>query len=99
MKLIDADRLEDVLVNDGFRYCGINEYHDGIARGFLLAIDDVQEAPTIDAEPVVKCKDCKYNCVTSYNHGVQDEPRCKFTSYKLSLNDYCSRGAKMDLEE
>lgn len=52
MRLIDADALEDVLVNHGFCYCGENEYNDGVADGFLLARDDVKEAPTIDAEPI-----------------------------------------------
>ena len=52
MRLIDADALEDVLVNHGFCYCEGNEYNNGVADGFLLARDDVKEAPTIEAEPV-----------------------------------------------
>lgn len=86
MRLIDADALEPHEVY--FNY--------GCQR--IVYMDDIDEMPTIVAEPVIRCKDCKYNCVTSYNHGVQDEPRCKFTSYKLSLNDYCSRGEKMEQE-
>lgn len=60
MRLIDADALEDVLVNHGFCYCGENEYNDGVADGFLLARDDVKQAPTIDAVEVVRCKDCRW---------------------------------------
>ena len=60
MRLIDADALEDALVNHGFCYCGENEYNDGVADGFLLARDDVKEAPTIYAEPIVRCKDCRW---------------------------------------
>lgn len=56
MRLIDADALEDALVNHGFCYCGENEYNDGVADGFLLARDDVKKAPTIDAEPVRRGK-------------------------------------------
>lgn len=52
MRLIDADKLEDILVNHGFCYCNESDYSDGVASGFLLARDDVKEAPTIDAEPV-----------------------------------------------
>ena len=52
MRLIDADALEDVLVNHGFYYCNESDYSDGVAWGFLLARDDVRETPTIDAEPV-----------------------------------------------
>lgn len=52
MRLIDADALEDVLVNHGFCYCNESDYSDGVASGFLLARDDVKNAPTIDAEPI-----------------------------------------------
>ena len=52
MRLIDADALEDVLVNHGFCFCNESDYSDGVAAGFLLAINDVIEAPTIEAEPV-----------------------------------------------
>lgn len=52
MRLIDADALEDVLLNHGFYYCNESDYSDGVAAGFLLARDDVSEAPTIDAEPI-----------------------------------------------
>lgn len=52
MRLIDADALEDVLLNHGFCYCGENEYSNGVAEGFLLAREDLKEAQTIDAEPI-----------------------------------------------
>lgn len=93
MRLIDADRLEDVLVNDGFRYCGINEYHDGVANGFLRAIDDVKEAPTIDAEPV---RHGKWNIL----EGMPTQ--CSLCGYyvKQKTFKYCPYcGAKMDKEE
>ena len=43
-------------------------------------------------QKLVRCKDCKHNYVHTMNHGVQDDPRCYFTDYKLTLNDYCSKG-------
>lgn len=52
MRLIDADALEDVLLNHGFYYCNESDYSDGVAYGFLLAREDLKEAPTIEAEPV-----------------------------------------------
>lgn len=50
-RLIDADALrEDWLQN------GENEYvYD--ANAFIESIDDM---PTVDAVPVVRCKDCEY---------------------------------------
>lgn len=91
MRLIDADALKQkfTMVTKQYKPNAIME------RPAIL-LEDVDKAPTIDAVEVVRCKDCRYNWVTSYNHGVQDEPRCKFTSYNLSLNDYCSKGEKMN---
>lgn len=93
MRLIDADALEDVLVNHGFCYCGENEYNDGVADGFLLARDDVKQAPTIDAVEVVRCKDCKYY------ESKCDYPFCYYTENNVETDDYCSFGEKREVEE
>ena len=45
---------------------------------------------------LVRCRECKYNYVTTRNHGKQDNPVCDFTDRKLTLNDYCSRGEKRE---
>ena len=50
MRLIDADALP--------RYTGMALSADEVARA-------VENAPTIDAEPVVRCKDCWYRNGTS----------------------------------
>ena len=52
MRLIDADKLEDVLAKHQTHYYGDSDYYEGISQGFNLAIYDVKEAPTIDAEPI-----------------------------------------------
>lgn len=44
MRLIDADALE-------------NKF--GISDEDILALDEIQHAPTVDAEVVVRCKDCR----------------------------------------
>ena len=94
MRLIDKDALIDEIKHTLWDW----ESVDGIKSSTVLkqTISDINNMSTVDAEPIVRCKDCRYNWVTSYNHGVQDEPRCNFTSYKHSLNDYCSRGERRD---
>ena len=47
MRLIDADALMDEANSDG-------------AYGYVDA-KQISEAPTVDAVPVVRCKDCKYH--------------------------------------
>ena len=51
MRLIDADALWERLDNEPWEN---NADRDEIALPFVIA------APTIDAEIVVRCKDCKY---------------------------------------
>lgn len=83
MRLIDADALINTLNEEKIKFNADINYI-------------ILNAPTVEAEHVVRCKDCKHNWVTSYNHGVQDEPRCKFTNYKFGLDDYCSRGERRE---
>ena len=52
---------------------------------------------TVDTTPVVRCKDCKYNWNTPLNYG-KNHPKCNFTDYALTENDFCSRGEKINNE-
>ena len=75
-------------------------------NGAIAAEELVKNAPTLDYEPVVHCKDCKYR----YTHC--DRLMCKRTADKIEYrgstgyfgliavkeNHFCSYGAKMDEE-
>lgn len=52
--------------------------------------DDIFDAPSID---IVRCKECKHNYSKVLNHGKM-QPRCDFTDWKLTENDFCSRGER-----
>lgn len=54
MRLIDADALMRMVFNDVVLIDG-----DVKGAGLILA-DAVEEAPTVDAEVVVRCKNCKW---------------------------------------
>lgn len=64
-RLVDADRLKKViadnvyLVQDAFNSRDYGMFWTG---GIEKAID---ETPTVDAEPVVRCKDCQYRGSTA----------------------------------
>lgn len=109
MRLIDADALEDVLLNHGFCYCNESDYSDGVASGFLLARDDVKEAPTIDAEPI-KHGRWVWSEDAPLEEGQIEGDRESFYqcsecgAYDLRLKDchadYCwSCGAKMEVND
>lgn len=53
---------------------------------------DYPKAPIYVAD-LVRCKECKHNYNKTLNHGKM-YPRCDFTDWKLSENDYCSRGER-----
>lgn len=85
MRLIDAGTLEKQF---------------GVSDADLLALDEIRRAPTVDAEVVVRCKDCKY-----YKEGRVLAPN-KFCfrlnhptepgkiGYNFADNDFCSRGVR-----
>lgn len=75
MRLIDAEKLAEVLN----RYLEAphvqlrNSYiSDGLRMGIKTCLTFLNNANTIEAEPVVRCKDCKYsekesdNCTFNY---------------------------------
>ena len=55
MRLIDADKLKADVVSWENCYNGFSDTYDK-----AMIIDTIDEQPTIDAEPVVRCGECKY---------------------------------------
>lgn len=83
VRLIDADALIEQL--EGI----LSDYtsHGAFPNGYDIedAMDSITNAPTIDAIPVVRCKDCKF-----WEHG---------DCYRLELSrltDFCSYGERKE---
>ena len=97
MRLIDADRLnkpiyaeEDNITGSGMSYDEICGYNDGID----IAWNKIDQAQTIDAVPVVRCKDC----IRRYD--TDECPMCfliegKYYEY-TNGNGYCDRGERKE---
>lgn len=64
MRLIDADtvsKLFDAEFKETIKLIREGETHlDNLAEGFCEAYRVIQNMPTVDAVPVVRCRDCKY---------------------------------------
>ena len=99
MRLIDADA--NGLYDKTYYpqdWSGIQEYP------LMIEWSDIKNAPTIDAVPVVRCKDCKHSA-TDWTTGrflcarngkvVGDEV---WGGFAVDKNGYCSFGEKRDLE-
>ena len=97
MRLIDADRLnkpiyaeEDNITGSGMSYDEICGYNDGID----IAWNKIDQAPTIDAVPVVRCKDC----IRRYD--TDECPMCfliegKYYEY-TNGNGFCDSGERKE---
>lgn len=77
-KYIKVETVEDIL----YDYTGGYDY--------LNSMRTLEEQQTVD---IVRCKDCKHNLDTTVNNG-KNHPRCVFTEFVLTENDFCSKGEK-----
>lgn len=87
MGLIYVDALKKAIVN----------YPYGL-RGMIY--EDINVQPTIDAVPVVRCKDCKHNYGKKHNEGYNHEDIvCDYWETDgLNENDFCSYGERSEDE-
>lgn len=74
MRLIDADKLKKALgiTSEDCNKCGWGSY-ESCGRGYdfedaCVAIDN---AVTVDAVPVVRCRNCKHNCDCEIQYNAQ----------------------------
>lgn len=66
---------------------------DLLKRGFwpVIVKHAVEEAPTIDAVPVVRCCKCEYSW---YRSAEPYSRYCKHTGQNVGDNDFCSYGER-----
>lgn len=83
MRLIDADALKRIAQEYGFTFVDFQ------------ALDN---APTIDAVPVVRCKDCKHNMTEVHSTEYGRFIACEIFSKRHSFDDFCSYGERKDGE-
>ena len=94
MRTIDADALLESagLFEAKARARGCGKSILSLAKAWLFS--EVEKAPTIDAIPVVRCKDCKHSYKGS-PHGLMCE--CPVGGQNTSLlggDDFCSCGER-----
>ena len=88
MRLIDADRAMEIVCNQGIAHP--NAYH---LTNYAMLI--LQEAPTVDAVEVMRCKDCKYGEVD--NADFHDQYLCHISGSDWNCgNHFCSYGKRKE---
>lgn len=99
MRLIDADSLIICECGRCDGYCDI--CGDGQAclecdsHNKCALRDAIDTAPTVDAVPVIRCRDCGYAILDRWHKSKEDRPpvwRCRKTGRLTVPNGFCHRG-------
>lgn len=78
MRLIDADAL-------------MEKYHQTTVWNSWVEINN---APTIDAVLVIRCKDCKHEISTPQMRELTGKYWCKYKLLPCNADDFCSYGER-----
>ena len=91
-RLTDADKLIDFIDVGHLRHSGELCYSETEVANLLL------HAPTVDAVPVVRCKDCKhYRPQKKSAHWENRANYCnRIVTIKVQPDDFCSYGERKD---
>lgn len=66
---------------------------DSLAEGFTEAHHIIKYVlSTVDAVPVVRCKDCKH--LVAVNVNGKGIPTCRVSGMEVAPDEFCSRGEK-----
>lgn len=90
MKLIDVDELKGKAIAD---------HDDG---EYFVYCQDIDEAPTVDAVPVIRCRDCIHRWGDEYPVCMlHTEPYANAIGYKgeavcVDMDDFCSYGTRKE---
>ena len=85
MRLIDADEIENKAVP--------MDSYDGFWSGTAVKLSVIRKSPTIDAVPVVRCRECKHCDPENYHC---DHPMGTAAPLRRKPDDFCSYGERMD---
>lgn len=82
-RMIDANALK------------VKAFPDPDSGEGIAYVQDIDEAPTVDAAEVVRCRDCKHRGTDYCIFHIKGEPADEELLGKLD-NDFCSYGERKD---
>lgn len=106
MRLADVDtllertaELEAVALEQLNNCANLSEWHrwTGILQERTAFKFDLMDAPTVDAVPVVRCKDCKYG-EPNGQYGCKCYHHKLYETHEMSPNDFCSHAERREDE-
>ena len=92
MRLIDADSLMKAMYHRAFETDGDTMWQSGCWVRYRAIEQVVKEQPSVEAEPVVRCKDCIHYEARQKNHPWKSARKyCnRQTILCMEPNDFCS---------
>lgn len=92
-RLINATKLKNEIMECAAMKRCLNEFEVGLITAYESAIDYIDEQPTIDAVPVIRCKDCKHS--EEFINDC-DGRYCNELQTSVSNDYYCAYGESKD---
>lgn len=91
-RLIDANALKEAIEYhvDTMSVCPSKDYCMGLRAMKKRALEDVDKQPTVDAVPVVRCRDCKHHEVCK--NGVNGW--CNEHEHPTDVTYFCADGER-----
>ena len=86
MRLIDADRLSEVI------YDNVSALYEDAVWAKEDCLTEIDAAPTVDAVPVVRCRECKYR----FKNNGHSKDGCPIIDANIWMDDddFCSHGER-----
>ena len=97
MRLIDAEKLQRVfneVSTSIVREPKMTKDMEHIVRACIMTTEIIKDAPTINTESVVKCKDCAFVDTLECPLNYIDKQRQRYTN--RSPDWFCAEGVKKD---
>ena len=85
MRLIDADRLSEAI------YDNVPAPYEDASWAKENCLAEIEAAQTVDAVPVVRCRECKHCDPENYHC---DHPMSTAAPLRRKPDDFCSYGEK-----
>ena len=92
MRLIDADKLLEIYKKWIPQL--LSEEDEGDRRGVETCIMVLEDMQTVDAVPVVRCRECKYR----FKNNGHDKSGCPIIDANIWMDDddFCSHGERKE---
>lgn len=92
-KYINREKAIDEMKENSLKM--FNSYYS-YYKGYVRAIKDLIDMPTIDDVPVIRCKDCKFRKSSVREFSSKDliEHYCEIVKRKVRYDDFCSYGER-----